>query len=248
MRSAGIRDELIRTLRLDLIGPEPGGPREREELPHEPSRWYVGGFLVPFEAPEEQKVDPTGQEELFAAGEENGADDADVPERASTRKVFLPSSVGLSVLVGSSAASLEAEVTWGDYRLPGAEGEEGVAARSGEATWKREPRRATVTLALPEGEARPATVPVPESGGLKLVVTARAAGGAEALGPLAGEARRGEGRGRGREAPARAPPRPLGQRRLLRPGAERHLPARPRLGRPRPTASRYSASTPVARR
>ena len=72
MKSAEVRDELVRALRLDLIGPEPGSAHEREELPHEPSRWYVGGFLVPFEAPEEQKVDPTGQEELFAAGEENG--------------------------------------------------------------------------------------------------------------------------------------------------------------------------------
>ena len=56
MKSAGVRDELIRALRLDLIGPEPGSENESEELPHEPSRWYVGGFLVPFEAPEEQKV------------------------------------------------------------------------------------------------------------------------------------------------------------------------------------------------
>lgn len=85
MKSAEVRDELIRALRLDLIGPDPGSAHEREELPHEPSRWYVGGFLVPFEAPEEQRVDPTGQEELFAAGDENGAEDADVPERASAR-------------------------------------------------------------------------------------------------------------------------------------------------------------------
>ena len=142
MKSSEVRDELIRALRLDLIGPEPGSSHEREELPHEPSRWYVGGFLVPFEAPEEQKVDPTGQEELFAAGEENGADDADVPERASARKVFLPSSVGLSVLVGSGTEALEAEVTWGDYRLPVVAGTEDGAPRGGEATWKREPKRA----------------------------------------------------------------------------------------------------------
>jgi hypothetical protein len=183
MKSSEVRDELIRALRLDLIGPEPGSVHEREELPHEPSRWYVGGFLVPFEAPEEQKVDPTGQEELFAAGEENGADDADVPERASARKVFLPSSIGLSVLVGSGAKSLAAEVTWGDYRLPMVE--EG-APRSGEATWTREPGRAVVAVALPEGEARPATVAVPGSDGLNLVVTARAAGGTEAIGLPAG--------------------------------------------------------------
>lgn len=179
MKSSEVRDELIRALRLDLIGPEPGDTHEREELPHEPSRWYVGGFLVPFEAPEEQKVDPTGQEELFAAGEENGADDADVPERASARKVFLPSSVGLSILVAKGTSGLEAEVTWGDYRLP--EAEEG-ATRGKETTWRREPRRAVVPLTLPEGESKPATFPVPESGGLNVVVTARTVGGMEAHG------------------------------------------------------------------
>ncbi len=179
VKSAEVRDELIRALRLDLIGPEPGSEHEREELPHEPSRWYVGGFLVPFEAPEEQKVDPTGQEELFAAGDENGADDADVPERASARKVFLPSSVGLSLLVAKGADALEAEVTWGDYRLP--KTEEGEP-RGKETAWTREPKRAVVALTLPEGEARAATTAVPDSNGLKLVVTARNAGGVEALG------------------------------------------------------------------
>lgn len=186
VKSAEVRDELIRALRLDLIGPEPGSEHEREELPHEPSRWYVGGFLVPFEAPEEQKVDPTGQEELFAAGEENGADDADVPERASARKVFLPSSVGLSVLVAVGTSSLEAEVTWGDYRIPKGEGAEESARRGSETTWGREPKRAVVALTLPEGEARAATTAVPDSNGLNLVVTARAAGGVEALGLPAG--------------------------------------------------------------
>lgn len=186
MKSADVRDELIRALRLDLIGPEPGSAHEREELPHEPSRWYVGGFLVPFEAPEEQKVDPTGQEELFAAGEESGADDADVPERASARKVFLPSSIGLSVLTGAGTKALEAEVTWGDYRLPKGDGEEGGARRAGEATWTREPGRALLMLAIPEGEVRPATTPVPASDGLTLVVAARSADGSGALGLPAG--------------------------------------------------------------
>lgn len=188
MKSAGVRDELIRALRLDLIGPEPGSENESEELPHEPSRWYVGGFLVPFEASDDQKHDPTSSEELFAADDESGADDADVPERSSARKVFLPSSMGLSVLTPPGAGSLEAEVTWGDYRMPSAggegEGERGV--RSAEATWKREPRRAVVALALPADGSKPATWEIPGSDGLKLVVTARPADGMEKLGLAAG--------------------------------------------------------------
>ena len=64
MKSCDVRDELIRVLRLDLIGPEPESAHEREEL--------------------------------FAAEDESGADDADVPERSSARKVFLPSSASAS--------------------------------------------------------------------------------------------------------------------------------------------------------
>ena len=92
MKSCDVRDELIRVLRLDLIGPEPESAHEREEL--------------------------------FAAEDESGADDADVPERSSARKVFLPSSMGLIVLTPPGTGSLEAEVTWGEYRMPpaGAEG------------------------------------------------------------------------------------------------------------------------------
>jgi hypothetical protein len=59
MKSAEVRDELIQALRLDLTGPEPRSVHELEALPDELSRWYVGGFLVPFEASDEQKYDQT---------------------------------------------------------------------------------------------------------------------------------------------------------------------------------------------
>ncbi|HYN42017.1 MAG TPA: helicase, partial [Thermoanaerobaculia bacterium] len=188
MNCAQVRDELVRALRLDLIGPEPGSEHECEELPHEPSRWYVGGFLVPFEASDEARHDPTSTEELFAADDEGGADDADVPERSSARKVFLPSSIGLSVLTPPGTGSLEAEVTWGDYRLPpaGGEGEGERGLRGAEVTWKREPKRAVMPLALPPDGSKPVECEIPGAGGLKLVVTVRPAEGMEKLGLVAG--------------------------------------------------------------
>ena len=52
---AQIRGELAATLPLDLVGPSPGHPLETEALPLPPSRWYLTGFLVPYEADEDQK-------------------------------------------------------------------------------------------------------------------------------------------------------------------------------------------------
>ena len=186
MKSSEVRDELIRTLRLDLIGPEPGSEHEGEELTDEPSRWYIGGFLVPFEASDEQRHDETSNEELFTAGEESGADDTDAPDRASARKAFLPSSIGLSVLTPRGLEHLEAEVTWGDYTLPPPEAEGRPGGKRSGDTWMREPKRSALRVALTEGESKPIPRDLPESGGLKLVVTARPAEGMEKLGLPAG--------------------------------------------------------------
>jgi hypothetical protein len=50
--SAQIRDEIVKALKLDLIGPEPGDLRENEILDRSPSREYLTGFIVPYEPPE----------------------------------------------------------------------------------------------------------------------------------------------------------------------------------------------------
>ena len=55
MRAADVRSELVRTLRLDAIGPDPGDPEENEALPQAPSEWYLTGFLVPYQAKAEDR-------------------------------------------------------------------------------------------------------------------------------------------------------------------------------------------------
>ena len=50
--SAEIRDDLIKILELDLVGPWPGHERENEILDHSPSREYLTGFIVPYEPPD----------------------------------------------------------------------------------------------------------------------------------------------------------------------------------------------------
>jgi hypothetical protein len=109
--SAEIRAKLIETLQLDLVGPGRGHYLEAERLweSEPPSRWYLTGFLVPTAAPESQKHDPESEEVLDAVvGSEDGTGDDDVePDKAPARKVFLPSSIGISVLKRFSMARNE---------------------------------------------------------------------------------------------------------------------------------------------
>lgn len=59
--AAQVRSQLIDALRLDVVGPRPGEPAHaryaEEVLPTSPSNWYLTGFLVPYEAPVEQRGD-----------------------------------------------------------------------------------------------------------------------------------------------------------------------------------------------
>lgn len=68
MTSADVRERLIEALRLDLIGPEPGGEHAGEVLPMPPSRWYLTGFLMPYEGGEAQRTDFAAQAEVRHAG------------------------------------------------------------------------------------------------------------------------------------------------------------------------------------
>ena len=126
-----VRAQLVHALELDLVGPGPGSPLESEVLLQAPSRWYLTGFLVPADADEAQRVDETAAEEVDALDQSGGTDDAGPPEPASARRVFFPSSMGLSVLVPPEASHLAVTVRWGDYRLTNAPtalaGEEGEA-------------------------------------------------------------------------------------------------------------------------
>ncbi|MCP3993781.1 MAG: helicase, partial [bacterium] len=123
--SAQVRTQLIDALRLDLVGPcpaEPGHARYRDEiLPIAPSKWYLTGFLVPYEAPVEQRSDDDGDDSLDQAGRPVEGDDDNAPEQTSARKAFFPSSMGLSVLVPEDAAQLQVKITWGDYAPDGRE-------------------------------------------------------------------------------------------------------------------------------
>ncbi len=201
--SAAVRERLVEALRLDLIGPRPEDAALRQErLPQAPSRWYLTGFLAPTGAPAAQRAQDA-EEELDEPTEPvQGGDDAGTPERGSGKRVFLPSSLGLSVLLDRSAARLDVTLSWGDYApevaatggiaaeagraVPGpvdadaaadggsGEGAIDVPARRRFAPWVRRPRAATVAIDLASvGVGELVRRDVPESGGLKLVCLLR---------------------------------------------------------------------------
>ncbi len=147
--SAEIRTKLIETLQLDLVGPGPGHALEAERLweSEPPSRWYLTGFLVPTAAPESQRHDPESEEVLDAVvGSDEGTGDDDVePDKAPARKVFLPSSLGISVLVPKGVTMLSAKVLWGDYTKVSSQDPE----HPGRKAWQRTQRSHAIDVPIP---------------------------------------------------------------------------------------------------
>jgi len=123
MDSAQIRDDIVKALKLDLIGPEPGDSRENEILDRPPSREYLTGFIVPYEPPEgtvRPQLQLTGEDtEQEGIDEVRGAglDDDQSPEMSSSRRAYFPSSIGISVLVPKEAQFIKVTVIWGDYKF-----------------------------------------------------------------------------------------------------------------------------------
>jgi len=127
--SVDIRSQIVNVFRRDLIGP---GPQDAdlasERLNENPSRWYLAGFIAPAEDAlaldgDDNEDDPSTQEEMEIDVEEPDADgvggaatDNDKPEAPNARRRFLPSSIGLTVLLDPGVTSIEAKVSWGDYR------------------------------------------------------------------------------------------------------------------------------------
>ena len=186
--SAELRSQIIDTLRLDLVGPRPHDPDhlqyQGEMLPIAPSKWYLTGFLVPYEAPVEDRSDDDANDELDLIEDRPAADDDNKPEEASARKAYFPSSMGLSVLVGPETHHLQARLSWGDYALidePGTEsddeesGAEDGEQRPARQVWRRLAQESELVLELRKS-TEPITVDVPGAGGLRVVLSVRATG------------------------------------------------------------------------
>ena len=62
-----------------------------------------------------RRSDDDGADDLDEVPPTAEGDDDAPPEKASARKAFFPSSIGVSVLVPGDCAELAVEVAWGDY-------------------------------------------------------------------------------------------------------------------------------------
>ncbi|OPH83129.1 DISARM system helicase DrmA [Nitrobacter vulgaris] len=126
--SVEIRSKLVDLLRRDLIGPHPDLDHDlaHEVLPEKPSRWYVGGFIVPAYdgvvpavADEDEVVEETG-DDLLAGETLDSAVDGDADEKDSSdqppRDRFLPSSIGLTVMLPETVNQITMRATWGNYK------------------------------------------------------------------------------------------------------------------------------------
>jgi hypothetical protein len=210
IRSLDVRASLVDIFRRDLVGPGPDDADRdlaTERLKENPSRWYLTGFLAPAEDPltqgdtSETEEDPSTQEEMEIEIEEpadegagGAAGDAEPPEAPNAKRRFLPSSIGLTVLLPPDVTEIETRVCWGDYRtepplpeqilLPEESGEAGADGKAKKkdrpmVDWVRVPRTQTVWLTVPADGRGEAHV-VPESaaaqragGGLVLETHAR---------------------------------------------------------------------------
>ena len=192
--SASVRDYLTYALRLDLIGPRPEDTAlAYERIDHAPSRWYLTGFLVPSGAPESQRAQDAEEEFDVPEDSAHGSDDSSVPERSSGKRNFLPSSMGMSILVTEDTTNLNIAVSWGDYKpepgpdagtdpadtdAPSEDGQDG--GEEFESTtrrftpWARTPKDGAVSIDLSTiNVGPPISYPIPASGGLEVVCLVR---------------------------------------------------------------------------
>ena len=174
LTSAEVRAKLITALRLDLIGPQPRDPYQDEILPLAPSKWYLTGFLVPYEADLKDRSDDSSNDELDGLSQTQSNDDNSAPERASARKGYFPSSIGLSFLIAPTTQTLNIEIYWGQYQ---AQAEEPTQAETGlqqrtSTPWQRESKSKNLTIPLATSNT-PTTLPVPDSPGLELSYSVR---------------------------------------------------------------------------
>ena len=211
IQPAEVRSRLREALELDLIGPGAGHLLADERLPGwvRPSNWYLTGFLVPREAPAEQRADADADDDFDpeVAGESGLGDDS-TEDRRSAKKSFFPSSMGLSFLVAEGVDAVDVTIRWGDYRYvedacrddgrnddtpdsaAPSDGTEGAADRAvvrseGQAStwWQRTPREVEVRVTL-GGADDPYQEPVPGFQGLILDAVARSVSAATFAGRI----------------------------------------------------------------
>ena len=174
-----VKGSLVDALQLDLIGPTGPLGNHKELLTQTPSRWYVTGFLVPTDADEDQRFDPTSNDDVDQSPAVASVDENETPEKTAARQSYLPSSMGISVLLPAGVNELDAVVRYGEYLR--VEQHEGY---SGPQHWQRVPQEEVISVKLGSKVPANGVVPVPNSRGVELVWSIRGVPDADSEGGL----------------------------------------------------------------
>ena len=179
--SLDVRERLVEALRLDLVGPGSDHELAEERLPgwERPLKWYLTGFLIPSDTPFEHRSDADADDPVDETPETAGLAEESAEDRASAKRGFFPSSMGLSFLVPGGTDTLAVTVRWGDYAQDHYEGPDGKRVD----VWQRQPQQRSVAVQITDGVSG---LLVPESGGLRLHVVARPVDVSRLLGVPAG--------------------------------------------------------------
>ena len=166
--SLEVREELVETLQLDLVGPWAGHEHEHERLPGwiRPSGWYITGFLVPAGAPAADAAAAEPDDHIEEVPDSSGLTEESSEDRPASKKGYFPSSIGLSFLVPRESQSLTVTIRWGDYEYE----RDAATIEDGKSidVWARKPHAVDLPLRIAENATR--SEDVPESEGLELHV------------------------------------------------------------------------------
>jgi hypothetical protein len=174
-----VRRELVDALQLDLIGPTGALGDHKELLSQAPSRWYLSGFLVPTDADDDQRCDPSSNDELDQSPPVASVDENETPEKTAARRSYLPSSMGISVLLPAGVNELDAVIRYGEYlRVEQAEGQ------TGSQQWQRTAREEIVPVKLGNKFPAGGVVAIRNSRGVELVWSIRGVPDADTDGGL----------------------------------------------------------------
>ena len=178
--SLDVRNSLVETLRLDLVGPDKGHLLADERLPGwvRPSNWYLTGFIIPSGTPLEKRGDDDEDDDGGEVPPPGGLPEESNEDRKAAKKAFFPSSLGLSFLIAQGVQSLSVTVRWGDYTHEDFVDPEGKLIK----VWQRHPREAILPVPL-TGQPDVQMHNVPDSRGLQLHAVER---------QIPGEALRGQ--------------------------------------------------------
>lgn len=164
MTSRQARTDLVKTLKLDLIGPDNEHPCAKELLSDSPTQWYLTGFLVPVDADAETRLDDTVEDEIDQAPVLGGFDDNAPVDRSASGNNYLPSSMGMTVIVLAEELEISVHAQWGDY----VEEKYLIKGEKGEPKevygYRRIPRAAEITVPLASlHSSEPTVLEVPGS-------------------------------------------------------------------------------------